>query len=139
MKLERRRFKARLSIRTAHSWRAGILAALCVALLVSCRTTRWDVVSQTLQSYQTNVTTFADFERDAGLRLESVSWGPFQHYVVSSNSVWAIYKQTRTIREAKLFRPPKFERLRFVVGNRTRPLCDLTFINGTLAEVEFLQ
>ena len=139
MKLEGRRFKAHLSVRTARRWGAEILAALCVALLVSCRTMRSDVVSQTLQSYRTNVTTLADFERDAGLRLEPRPGNPFPLYVVSSNSVWAIYKQGWTVKGAKLFRPPKFEEVRLLVGNRTCPLCNLTFTNGILAELEFLQ
>jgi hypothetical protein len=131
-------------------WLTWLVASLLFALLVSCGTTGPNVVSQTLAGYRTNVTTFADFKRDANLTIQSVTRSTLrdldeppspvpQHYVTSRSSAWRIYEQDERIGGMNLLLQPKYRQKRFVVGDARRPLFKLTFVNGTLTELESLQ
>ena len=132
------------------AWLTWLLSSVLFALLVSCGTTRPNVVSQTLAAYKTNVTTFAEFKRDANLTVESVTRSTpryldtppslvGEHYVTPLSSVWRIYEQDERISGMNLLLQPKYRRQRFVVGDARGPLFKLTFVNGALTELESLQ
>jgi len=60
-------------------------------------------------------------------------------YVTPRNGAWRIYEQDERISGINLLLQPKYRRQRFVVGDARGPLFKLTFVNGTLTELESLQ
>jgi len=62
-----------------------------------------------------------------------------EHSLTHRNGAWRIYEQDERISGINLLLQPKYRRQRFVVGDARGPLFKLTFVNGTLTELESLQ